>query len=206
MENNLPIKSIYDPSFRKYGQILNYDFKDVLERLKQIEVSKDKVIYVPSVKELEESSDFLTLQNDFFGGLPIQIGYCGGFNKIFAALEYHKSSEINVANESFILVLGKREDIIDGQYDMSKVEVFLVPEKVAVEIYATTLHYSPISNGSSVFNMLVVLPKETNVGSYNSKTDPMLRANNKWLLAHKDSKEAKNNAYIGLIGNIIEFY
>ena len=116
-------------------------------------------------------------------------------------MEYHKSSEINIANEDFILVLGERKDIIDGKYDLSKVELFLVPKRTTIEIYATTLHYCPISSGDSKFNMLVVLPLGTNVGRKESQLEPMLRCTNKWLICHEDSREARNGAYVGLIGN-----
>ena len=203
MKKEFNIKSIYDSSFRKYGQVLNCRFDDILERLKKIVVPSNSVIYVASVKELEESSDFEILQKDFFGGQQIQIGYCGGFNKTSSALEYHKSSEINIANEDFVLVLGERKDIVDDKYDLSKVEMFLVPQKTAIEIYATTLHYCPISFDDKTFNMLVVLPKGTNVGHLKSKEEPLLWSNNKWLLVHPDNKQANDGAHIGLIGKKI---
>ena len=135
--------------------------------------------------------------------MPIQIGHCSGHNNKLTCLEYHKCSEINMANEDFILLVGERKDIIDGKYDLSKVEGFIVPKGVAVEMYANTLHYCPCGVNNEGFRMLVVLTKGTNVGEYHSTLEPMLRNANKWLLAHKDSNEAKDGAYVGLEGEMI---
>ncbi len=57
----------------------------------------DDVVYVPSVEELEALDVAKALQNKGFGGIPIEIGYCNGHNKKLNAVEYHRSSEINVA-------------------------------------------------------------------------------------------------------------
>ena len=52
--------------------------------------------------------------------------------------------------------------------------------------------------------MAVILPKGTNTDkpAYEAKNeeDRWMTARNKWLLAHPDSKEAKNGAHIGLRG------
>jgi len=199
----MKIYSINDEKFKKYGCVINDDFKDILEVLKTMVCPEDGVIYVASVSELEACPSFTKLQNDYFGGMPIQIGHCSGHNNVLGCLEYHKSSEINMANEDFILLIGERKDIIDGKYDMKNVEGFLVPKGVAVEMYANTLHYCPCCVDGNLFKMLVVLPKGTNVGMCNSELEPMLRNANKWLLAHEDTNEAKDGAYVGLVGDKI---
>ena len=56
--------------------------------------------------------------------------------------------------------------------------------------------------------MLVALPQRTNTDkpaiSNKSSEDKRLWARNKWLLAHPDSSEAKQGAYIGLAGENID--
>lgn len=80
------------------------------------------------------------LQDKGYGGLPIEIGYCNGHNKKLNGLEYHRSSEINVAVTDMVLLIGHQQDVEkDFTYDTSKVEAFLVPAGTAVEVYATTL-------------------------------------------------------------------
>ena len=41
-----------------------------------------------------------------YGGLEIQIGYCNGNNKKLNAVEYHRSSELDIAVDDLILLLG----------------------------------------------------------------------------------------------------
>ena len=78
-----------------------------------------------------------------------------------------------------------------------------------MEVYATTLHYAPCSaKAGAGFRVLVVLPKGTNgpkpeISPLNQE-DKMLWACNKWLLAHPDTSEASQGAYIGLSGENID--
>ena len=57
------------------------------------------------------------------------------------------------------------------------------------------------------FRVAVVLPKNTNTDLDKKPEkdfeDKMLWARNKWLLAHPDSAEAGQGAYIGLVGENI---
>ncbi len=78
---------------------------------------------------------------------------------------------------------------------------------MAVEFYATALHYAPASDAGT-FRVAVVLPKDTNTDKpdieANNLEDKLLWARNKWLVAHPDAPEAKDGAYVGLVGeNVI---
>ena len=152
----------------------------------------EDVIYVPSVEELEAVPEAQAFQNRVFGGLPIQIGYCNGNNHLLNAVEYHRSSEVNVACTDLILLIGCEQDIEpDFTYDTGKIEAFLVPKGTVVEVYATTLHYAPCSVNGNNFRCVVVLPKDTNldleVKPEGAKEDPLLVARNKWLIAHEEA-------------------
>ena len=46
------------------------------------------------------------IEKIFYGELPIQIGYCNGHNELLNAVEYHRSSEINLAATDAVLILG----------------------------------------------------------------------------------------------------
>ena len=125
----MQIQKVTDASFRAYGKVLEgYDFSRLLKEMEHTPLPSDDVIYVPSVEELEALPVAEELKNRAFGGLPIEIGYCNGNNKKLNALEYHRSSEINVAVSDAILLIGKQQDVEpDYTYDTSKVEAFLVP-------------------------------------------------------------------------------
>lgn len=202
------IKSVNDKAFKKYGQILkNYDCKEILDKMQNTPLPKD-VIYVPSVKELEELTIAKELKEREFGELPIQIGFCNGNNYMLNAVEYHRTSEINIAVTDLILLIGSQQDIEDDySYDTSKIEAFLVPAGTAIEIYGTTLHYAPCNAKEDGFRCVVVLPKDTNLPLEHKiekvNEDALLFARNKWLIVHKDTDLGEQGAFIGLVGENI---
>lgn len=80
---------------------------------------------MPSDNKLEKTEPAIDLKMRIFGELPIQIGYCNGHNSKLNALEYHRSSEVNVAVTDIILLLGSEQDIAsDFTYETSKVGGF----------------------------------------------------------------------------------
>lgn len=198
------IKSVADDSFRQYGRILTKDYntEELLEKMEQTPVPED-VIYVASEKLLEELRISEALKNSVYGGLEIQVGYCNGHNHMLNALEYHRSSEINIAATNMILLLGRQQDIQpDYSYSTDLVEAFLVPKGTMVEMYATTLHYAPCGVDGNGFQCVVVLPRDTNLPllekPVGAKEDSLLTARNKWLIAHEDAKI--DEAFVGLVG------
>lgn len=202
----MKVLNVNDDSFKRYGKVLkNYDFKNILNEMKNIECPKD-VVYEPSVKALENNEEVMILSNEVYGGMPIQIGYCNGYNKKLNALEYHRDSEVNIAATDLILLLGSQQDISDDfTYDSSKIEAFLVPKGTAIEVYATTLHYAPCNVDEHGFKCVVVLPKGTNteIDFPLSKEgeSSLLFARNKWLIAHEDANI--DNAVNGIYGTNI---
>ena len=125
----MQIQNINEESFKKYGKILTgYHVDGILAEMEHTPLTRE-VIYVPSVEEMEALPDAEEMKNRGFGGLPIQIGYCNGDNRKLNGLEYHRSSEINIAVNNLVLLLGREQDIeADDTYDTSRVEAFFVPE------------------------------------------------------------------------------
>ncbi len=202
------IKSVTDKAFKKYGQVLkNYDCTEIIEKMKSTPLPDD-VIYEPSIEELEKLSIAKELQDREYGELPIQIGYCNGNNYMLNAVEYHRSSEINIAVTDLILLIGSQQDIEDDySYDTAKIEAFKVPAGTIIEVYATTLHYAPCNANENGFRCVVVLPRDTNLPLENeiskSGEDALLFARNKWLIGHKDTDLGEQGAFIGLKGENI---
>jgi len=202
------IKKVTDSEFKKYGQVLkNYDCGELIQKM-QTTPLPNNVIYEPSIKELEDLKIGEELRVREFGELPIQIGYCNGNNYLLNAVEYHRSSELNVAVTDFVLLLGCQQDIEeDYSYDTSKIEAFLVPAGTIIEVYATTLHYAPCNANETGFRCVVVLPKNTNLSLENkiekSGEDALLFARNKWLIGHEDTDLGEQGAFIGLKGQNI---
>ena len=116
---------------------------------------------------------------------------------------------MNVGTGGFILLLAKQDEIDNGKLDTAKVKAFRVPAGVPVEVYATTLHYAPCHvDENEGFRVAVVLPRGTNTAAPGAtpinEEDKWLTARNKWLLAHPESAEAANGAYVGLVGENID--
>ncbi len=203
----MKILPVTDPSFREYGQILTgYDLKPLLQEMERVTPQSDRgTEYVPCQKELMDLPVARRIADNAFGGMPIQIGWCNGYNTMLNALEYHRDSELNVGTEDFILLLARRSDLENGILDTGKVKAFLCPAGTLIEVYATTLHYAPCSAGAGKgFRVAVILPEGTNlerpVISVMNPEDELLWARNKWLLAHADSGEAAQGAKVALKG------
>lgn len=200
------INKVTDKSFRKYGRVIgNYDLTEIIKVMNDKTPLPDDVVYEPSIADLESLSIFSDLEKREYGGLPIQIGYCNGHNHLLDAVEYHRSSEVNIAATDMILILGAQQDVEnDYSYDTAKMEAFLIPQGTMVEVYATTLHYAPCSVNDNGFKCVVVLPKDTNLPLQGEKSavgeDKLLFARNKWLIGHPDTDLGKDGAFIGLKG------
>lgn len=201
----MKIQNVNDASFKQYGRVLtkDYDVAELVKAMQSTDAPTDDVVYYPSIKEFEDLPIKKVIENGFFGGLPIQVGYCNGTNNKLNAVEYHRNSELGVAASDMILLLGKQQDIeADNTYDTSKIEAFFVSAGEVVEMYATTLHYAPCSVDGKPFRNVVILPKNTNTQidaqPKGAEEDALLFAKNKWLIAHKDANIA--GAFNGLKG------
>ena len=184
----MKVKQVTDASFKKYGKILTgIDFSEIYNVLEKIKYP-ETVEYAASFGPLED--------------------------KVLNALEYHRSSEANVAATDVILLLGQQSDITDDfKYDTAQLEAFFVPAGTAVELYATTLHYTPIGTKENdyAFKTGVILPFGTNfplgvkLGAEAEEEklpeEKLLFAKNKWLIAHEEGGE--EGAFIGLTGKNI---
>jgi len=199
----MQILELTDPKFRKYGRVVeNVDFAPLVEAMQSTPLPEG-VAYEPSVEVLEATSAMAEIQTKCYGELPIQIGYCNGHNVMLNAVEYHRSSELNVAATDAVLMLGCQQDITDDfTYDTSLMEAFKLPKGVAVELYATTLHYAPCSYNNEGFKVAIVLPKDTNLPlekGHDGWEDKLITAKNKWLIGHAEGG-LDAGAHIGLIG------
>ena len=124
------------------------------------------------------------------------------------AVEYHRTSEINIAVTDLILLLGLEQDIEDDySYDTSNIEAIFVPAGTAIEVYGTTLHYAPCNANEGGFRCVVILPKDTNTELEatieKQGEDALLFAKNKWLIGHPETDLGAQGAFIGLKGKNI---
>ena len=212
----MKIKPIFNHAFEKYGKILKgYDVTDLLKKLDDTtKKPENAVIYEPGDAGLESLPIAKEFSDNAYGGMPVQVGYCNGNNTKLNCLEYHRGSEINIPSNDIVLLLAPLQAVKNGKLDTALVEAFYVPKGTPVLIYETTLHYAPCNAvkagvvSKEGFRVIVVLPKDTNTAKPEIKEidfeDKLLWARNKWLIAHPDSSEAKQGAFVGLIGKNID--
>lgn len=206
----MELYSVYDEQFRPYGKVLEgYDTTELLSAMEKIPMPAQGTAYLPGLEELEACEIITELSDRAYGGMPIQIGMCWGHNTRLNCLEYHRDSELNIGTGDFILLLAQQGEIVDGKLDTAAVKAFKAPAGAVVEVYATALHYAPCqADKNRGFKVAIVLPKGTNTEKPDHEPrfeeERWLTARNKWLLAHAESSEAKNGAYVGLVGENID--
>lgn len=202
----MKVYSVFDPEFIPYGKVVTgFDNESIMKALEENTPLPEGVVYVPAEPALECLPVMQQMKDNVYGGMPVQLGWCNGHNTKLNCLEYHRDSEMNLGTEDFILLLAKQDKIVDGVLDTADVEAFLCPKGVMIEVYATSLHYAPCSaKPGDGFRVMVALPRGTNgpapVIVPANDEDKMLRACNKWLLAHPEASEAADGAHIGLKG------
>ena len=186
---HLKIYRTSDPEFVPFGYVINdIDADAFIEAAKKADEVKEGSLYVAEAdyfKDLDAAKD---VEIKYFGELPAQAGYCYGYSNKLNAVEWHKSSEINVATTDLILFLGSVQDIVDRKIDSSKIKAFYVEKGEVIEVYATTLHFCPCQVSEDGFGAVVVLPKGTNVPLEGEYEDKLMFRKNKWILSHVDNE------------------
>ena len=61
--------------------------------------------YQPSISVVEQNRIPDVMQNRAYGGMPIQIGMCWGYNTKLNCLEHHWGSEVNISEQDVVLPL-----------------------------------------------------------------------------------------------------
>ena len=202
--------TVHDQVFADYGRVVaGYDTRALcsdLERLIPLSQSTD---YCPRAAILNGLPQRHFFQNNLFGGLPVQFGYCCGFNTRLDCLEYHKSNEFFLGTVDYIWLLAKRSDMKDWQVNTRCIVPFVVPAGVVVELYSTTLHYMPCTADARTGFRVMAVSLEGTGGAkpsidMDSDEDRLLWGCNKWLLSHAETAEAALGTWQGLVGGNID--
>ena len=206
---SLPLSSVFDGEFSRYGRVLEIRGAEELERaLARQGIPAQGNRYVASVEELEACSAVARIARSVFGGMEVQAGYCNGRGFTLNAEEYHKCSEVNFSTTGLVLLLALQEDIRLGRLNSSAVVGFYLPPRTAIEVFPRVLHFAPCRVSDGGFDSLVVLERGTNeptdgVDVTLPGEDGMLWMRNKWLICHPDSPQAQSGARVGIDGENI---
>lgn len=217
--NDVEILSVNSAAFKRYGRVLKgYDINEMLSYMEsRTTIPEEGNFYTASDETLEAMAIVTELRDTVYGGMDIQVGYCNGRNSTYNGFEYHKGSEINIAVNDFVLVLGHSYDICDNTYAVERAKVFLVPKNTVIEMYQTTLHLSPLKVCEQGFKDIVILPKGTNTPltekekeQVKNSTDleqRLLLQRNKWVIAHPQREPLiRQGACPGVMGENKEIF
>lgn len=196
-----------DPEFSAYGRKIEFeDTCEIIAEAKKISLPEVGSNYTASVESLEKLSVSKLICDRIYGELPIEVGICLGFSESLNALEWHNSSEINIAVTDFILLLGKLCDFKGGRYESENIKAFLVKKGEMIEVFADTMHFCPLNTEKSGFSCIVVLPKGTNIPLERETKEEYLFRKNKWLIAHVENRALlEKGVKGGIYGKNISF-
>ena len=90
------MQSVLDAGFKKYGRVIaDIDTSEIVKLMDSYDMPED-VVYVAGDEKLENTQIHKVMEESIYGGCPVQTGYCNGHNQKLNALEYHRSSEVNI--------------------------------------------------------------------------------------------------------------
>jgi hypothetical protein len=205
------IHTVFEDQFKGYGRVCSLvDSSGLLGWAKStIDVPRSGTRYVPSLTVLEHREEIQRLGRCVYGRLPFQAGTCAGNNSQLTGVEYHQGSETVVAVSDCVMLLGRVQDIVHLSYDGSATEAFFIPSGTAVELFSTTLHYTPCQATPEGFLVLILLLEGTNApleaGHRTSDDHPLLTKVNKFLMVHASQREKiESGIRPGLRGDLQE--
>ena len=209
----MKIYSVNDPEFKPYGRVvtgLEAAKAEILQALATTPLP-EATDYVAEEPVLQELPAMVDVSEHLFGGMPVQLGWCNGRNTKLNCLEYHRAREFNLGARDFILLVAHRWEIEDGKLDTACVKAFRVPAGTLVEVFNTTLHYTPCMVDDGGFQVMVALPAGTNGPRPEVAADMPTAGDSycywkadKWVLCHADSPKAAEGGYVGLIGKNLD--
>lgn len=197
----ISIYSVHDEEFKKYGRVYNMDTSEIVNVCKNIPLPESGSSYQLSVEKLENLISSDLVKEMAFGGCETQIGLCMGYNTEMNALEFHKSSEINIAVTPLLILLGLSYEMDGDKYDSSKIKAFYLESGTMIEIFGTTMHFCPCQVSDKGFSNVVVLPKDTNAFLDKPPKTKLLFKKNKWIICHeKNDNLIKIGVFPGIYG------
>ncbi len=196
-KNRLPVYAVTDPEFAMYGRVVtDLDVAGIIAAGEAMPMPASGSKYEASTPAFEALPIAADITKRYFGELPTQIGCCWGHSNYLNALEWHTSSEINVAITDIVIIVALRQQMDkNDSIDSSRCVAFYAPKGTAFETYATTLHYCPCEASADGFRMVVALPKDTNTPLDGPKQHRTDCDKNKWLLAHVDNQDLVSRGF-----------
>lgn len=207
------ILDVRDPAFATYGKAWDHIKVPQMREYIYQQTAMPEVgdeYYEPSCPTLMEMDEAVQFTQFAYGEVPCQVGYYNGWAGTLDALEYHKCSETLVEFEPVVLILGHIWDIRDDAVSSDDLKLFFVPSDQCVELYATTLHFSPLRATDRGVRQIVCQTATTNTPLHHPELmntegeNRYLYERNKWVLIHPEAAgKFRPEAFQGITGENI---
>jgi hypothetical protein len=202
------IRNASDKEFERYGKVLDIDTDEIVDYLQnKAQMPEENNLYVRDDIRMKNLKGIQEIHESVYGLGDIEVGYCNGYNSKLNCMEYHTCPEVDIAADDQVLLLATQNDIQDGILYSKDVKAFRLKKGQAVLLYPYTLHFSPCKLNDNGFRCAIILTDKTNMDLVEKVEDVKLWKVNKWLLAHKDTKQATLGAYVGIVGDnlVVEY-
>lgn len=209
INQRIEIIDCFDSAFVSYGRLLSsFEWQPLAAHVSSHPLPETGTGYVRTFDALVGLPVTSALSQRCFAGRALQVGLCLGHNDRMNAMEWHGDSEVIGAVTDMLLILGQLSDVIDGSYRADMAIAVVVKAGTLLELNATTLHFAPVHVHPDGFRAVIILPSMTNApltdAPQQTGRDPLLFAENKWMIAHPDSPQAGRGAHVGIVGDNIQ--
>jgi hypothetical protein len=216
-KNTKIIYAIEDGVFNNYGRILKVDLNESMMKFMEQDADFPEAgnCYIASQKELEIYPLKKWVEDNVYGQVETQVGYCNGNNSQVHGFEFHQCSEVFIAVTDCILALIEpHRPLWKKEYNIDDAHLFYIPKGTMIELYPMVGHFSPLRVHAEGFRSIIILSKGTNAPLPHRNTqvkyDEMMEteakqeafALNKWLYVHEDRMDlVDKGAYLYVIGD-----
>ena len=115
---SLRLHTVGDPAFATFGRVVDgLEVSPLLAAAHAVSLPQEGTQYTASEPTFEALPIAKKIADELFGQMPTQVGFCFGHNRLLNAVEWHTSSEINVAVTPLVLILGHIYSIQNGTAD-----------------------------------------------------------------------------------------
>ena len=201
--------TLSDPSFADFGiRYEDYDLTQIERVMADVIPPEEGTAYLPSLPQLEATETIQAIGRDVYAGMPIEAGVTQGHARTFTAFEYHQCSETNIMLDDVVMVLAQRRVLeAKGKIDPNRdAALFYVPKGSVIELYNSTLHYTPLSVSTKAYQVLVIAVKGTNepLPAGFSSQNPRVVKQGKFQVVHPSRKDKIAQGYqVGLSGKVL---
>ena len=84
----MKIYSVFDDEFRPYGKVVpGFADAQLLSAMRAVPMPAQGTAYEPAIPALEACDVYAWFRDSAFGGMPVQLGMCWGYNTRLICLE-----------------------------------------------------------------------------------------------------------------------